>query len=71
MTHWAAGIVLGFLILSGSVYAAKGSASDMNSALGNFDPKTERFTGDHADEANKLVFDPQRRGYEIPDADKV
>jgi len=36
-----------------------------------FDPKTERFTGDHADEANKLVRDPNRKGFEIPDADKV
>jgi len=36
-----------------------------------FDPKTERFTGDHADEANKLVRDPQRKGFEIPDVDKV
>ena len=36
-----------------------------------FDPETERFTGDHADEANQLVFDPQRPGFEIPDADKV
>jgi predicted dehydrogenase len=37
----------------------------------NFDPKTERFTGDHADEANKLLRDPQRKGFEIPDVDKV
>jgi len=37
----------------------------------SFDPKAERFTGDHADEANKLVRDPQRKGFEIPDADKV
>jgi predicted dehydrogenase len=36
-----------------------------------FDPKTERFTGDHAEEANKLVRDPHREGFEIPDADKV
>ena len=36
-----------------------------------FDPKTETFTGDHADEANKLVRDPHRKGFEIPDADKV
>ena len=36
-----------------------------------FDPKTEMFTGDHAEEANKLVRDPHRQGFEIPDADKV
>ncbi len=36
-----------------------------------FDPKTERFTGDHADEANKLVCDPQRKGFEIPDIKNV
>jgi hypothetical protein len=36
-----------------------------------FDPKTEKFTGDHADEANSLVRDPNRKGFEIPDADKV
>jgi hypothetical protein len=36
-----------------------------------FDPKTEKFIGDHADEANKLVRDPNREGFKIPDADKV
>ena len=36
-----------------------------------FDPKTERFTGEHADEANKLVRDPNRKGFEIPDVNKV
>ncbi len=36
-----------------------------------FDPKTERFTGEHADEANKLVRDPNRKEFQIPDADKV
>ena len=36
-----------------------------------FDPKTERFTGDHAKEANNLLRDPHRKGFEIPDADKV
>ena len=37
----------------------------------SFDPKTEKFIGDHADEANKLVRDSNRKGFEIPDADKV
>jgi len=36
-----------------------------------FDPDKEQFTGDHAEEANKLVFDPQRPGFEIPAVDKV
>ena len=36
-----------------------------------FDPKTERFTGEFAEEANKLVRDPNRKGFEIPDVDKV
>jgi len=36
-----------------------------------FDPKTERFTGDFADEANKLLKDDNRKGFEVPQADKV
>ncbi len=36
-----------------------------------FDEKTERFTGEFADEANKLVKDPNRPGFEVPAADKV
>lgn len=36
-----------------------------------FDPKAERFTGERADEANKLLRDPNRKGFEIPDANKV
>jgi predicted dehydrogenase len=36
-----------------------------------FDPQTERFTGEFADEANKLVKDPQRPGFEVPAPDKV
>jgi hypothetical protein len=31
-----------------------------------FDPKTERFVGEHAAEANKLVKDPNRAGFEVP-----
>lgn len=37
----------------------------------SFDPKTERFTGDHALEANGLLQDAHRPGFEIPSADKV
>jgi predicted dehydrogenase len=36
-----------------------------------FDPKTERHTGDHAEAANKLLRDPNRKGFQVPDADKV
>ncbi len=36
-----------------------------------FDAQTERFTGELADEANKLVKDPQRAGFEVPAPDKV
>lgn len=36
-----------------------------------FDGKTERFTGEFADEANKLVQDPHRSGFEVPAPDKV
>ena len=31
-----------------------------------FDPKTEKHTGEFADEANKLLKDPDNDGYEIP-----
>jgi predicted dehydrogenase len=36
-----------------------------------FDPKTERFVGEHAAEANRLVKDPNRPGYEVPALGKV
>lgn len=36
-----------------------------------FDSKTERFTGEHAAEANKLVKDPNRPGFEVPAVGKV
>ena len=31
-----------------------------------FDPETERHTGEHADEANQLLKDSNRPGFEIP-----
>ena len=37
----------------------------------SFDPATERFTGEHADEANKLLRDPRAEGFDIPTPDKV
>ncbi|WDI40612.1 Gfo/Idh/MocA family protein [Bremerella sp. P1] len=36
-----------------------------------FDPETERHTGDHAEVANALLKDSNRKGFEIPDAAKV
>ncbi|OQB43217.1 MAG: hypothetical protein BWY09_00240 [Candidatus Hydrogenedentes bacterium ADurb.Bin179] len=36
-----------------------------------FDPETERFVGDHAEEANKLVKDVNRTGFEVPDVSAV
>jgi hypothetical protein len=36
-----------------------------------FDPETERHTGDYADEANALLKDPNRTGFEIPTLAKV
>ena len=32
-----------------------------------FDPKTERHVGEHAEAANKLLRDPRRKGFELPD----
>jgi predicted dehydrogenase len=36
-----------------------------------FDPKTERHTGEFAVEANELLKDANRPGYQVPSADKV
>jgi hypothetical protein len=36
-----------------------------------FDPETERCIGEHADAANALVKDANRKGFEIPTVDKV
>ena len=36
-----------------------------------FDPKTEMFTGENSEEANKLLRDPNRKGFEVPDIAKV
>ena len=37
----------------------------------SFDAKTERFVGEHAAEANVLVKDPNRPGYEVPTLDRL
>ncbi len=36
-----------------------------------FDPKTEKFTGEHAAAANLLVKDTNNRGFEVPDVKNV
>ncbi len=36
-----------------------------------FDPAAERFTGEHAAEANKLLRDPRNEEFDIPAPDKV
>ncbi len=36
-----------------------------------FNPDTERHTGDYAEEANRLLKDPNRSGFEVPDAKAV
>ena len=36
-----------------------------------FDPQSEKFTGDHADEANAMLHDKNRKGFEVPAPDKV
>ena len=36
-----------------------------------FDPKTETHTGDHAEAANKLLKDENRKNYQVPTASEV
>ena len=36
-----------------------------------YDPSQERHVGDHADAANALLKDPNRKGFEIPSVSKV
>jgi predicted dehydrogenase len=36
-----------------------------------FDPQAERHTGDFADQANALLKDPNRSGFEVPSAESV
>ena len=36
-----------------------------------FDPETEQHTGDHAEKANVLLKDPNRKGFEIPEMGQV
>jgi hypothetical protein len=36
-----------------------------------FDPETERHTGDHAEEANALLKDPNNEGFRVPTISEV
>jgi len=36
-----------------------------------FDPKTERHTGEYADQANALLKNPNRSGFEVPDIKNI
>jgi hypothetical protein len=36
-----------------------------------FDPETERFTGEHADQANQLLKDENREGFKVPELKDV
>ena len=50
------------------------SGSDAKYVLGpmlTFNAESERFEGEHADQANVLLKDPNNPGYEVPAADKV
>jgi hypothetical protein len=37
----------------------------------SFDPESERFVGDHAGDANALLKDSNREGFEVPAVGKV
>lgn len=50
------------------------SASDAEYTLGpmlSFDPDSERFVGERADQANVLLKDPNNPGYEVPTVETV
>lgn len=63
-----------FLKLHEIMEKGVGVTSDAEYTVGpwlTYDPKTERCTGEHADKANALLKDPNRAGFQIPDASKV
>jgi predicted dehydrogenase len=37
----------------------------------SFDPVTERHVGEHAEEANRLLKDPNNSGFEVPSLDRI
>ncbi|MGB0766829.1 MAG: Gfo/Idh/MocA family protein, partial [Phycisphaeraceae bacterium] len=37
----------------------------------HFDPDAERFTGDHAEQANRLLKDPNHEGFVVPDVSAI
>lgn len=58
-------------IMHGGVGIPEDSADYIVGPWLAFDPKTERHTGPHAEEANALLKDPNRKGFEVPQPDKV
>ncbi len=57
-------------VMSKGVGIGEGSQYTVGPWL-TYDPKTERHTGDHAEEANVLLKDTNRMGFKIPDPMKV
>ena len=63
-----------FLRLHETMAKGVGVSDDAKYTVGpwlTYDPQTERHTGSHADAANALLKDPNRKGFEIPEAAKV
>ena len=58
-------------LMKGGVGLAEDKAEYIVGPWLTLDPKTERFTGDHSTAANKLLRDPHRKGFEIPDIGKA
>lgn len=58
-------------IMQGGVGIPKDQAEYTVGPWLTFDSKTERHVGDHAEEANALLKDGNRKGFEIPDLNNV
>lgn len=58
-------------IMNKGVGIAEGSAEYTVGPWLTFDPATERHTGEFAEQANGLLKDPNRKGFEIPSIDQV
>ncbi|MCD0462230.1 Gfo/Idh/MocA family protein [Roseiconus lacunae] len=55
-------------VMTDGVGVAKDAPWKLGPTL-QFDPESERFIGNNADQANKLLKDPNNPGYEVPSAD--
>lgn len=58
-------------IMQGGVGIPKDKAEYTVGPWLTFDSKTERHVGDHAEEANALLKDQNRKGFEVPDLNQV